>query len=163
SASDIKVIRRTLNHSLSTYALDAAAPDRGPDPAAIEDWVSTPPEIGQLVGDGPVEGPNEPPVPEAAITEVLRQLESLGRQMGLGSRSSPARRSSRDLGRYGLGLKTASFSQAKRLTVGTKQAGTTSLRCWDLDYVTEIEDWRLLRQGSATFAQLADERLAPHV
>ena len=72
-----------------------------------------------------------------------------------GSQSPLAERDPADLGRYGLGLKTASFSQAKRLTVGTKQGDTIAVRCWDLDYVTECGDWRLLRKGSETFAENA--------
>lgn len=77
-----------------------------------------------------------------------------------GNRSPLEKRNSRDLGRYGLGLKTASFSQAKRLTVGSKQAGTYAVRCWDLDFVTKVQGWRLLRQSSLTFTKLAGERLA---
>jgi hypothetical protein len=78
-----------------------------------------------------------------------------------GNRSPLEKRNPRDLGRYGLGLKTASFSQAKRLTVGSKQAGSYAVRCWDLDFVTKVQGWRLLRQSSATFGKVADERLSP--
>ncbi len=58
-----------------------------------------------------------------------------------------------DLGRFGLGLKTASFSQCRCLTVSTKQGGQISTRRWDLDYIArpEVGDWRLLaapRPGS---------------
>jgi hypothetical protein len=83
SASDIKVIRRALNHSLSTYALDAAAPDPGPAADAIERWVAEVPDIGHITAAGPVIGPDDPPVPEAAVAEVSRQLRSLAKQMGL--------------------------------------------------------------------------------
>ena len=76
-----------------------------------------------------------------------------------GSHSPLAERDAQDLGRYGLGLKTASFSQVKRLTVGTCQNGTLAVRCWDLDYVTACGDWRLLRRGSDLFAQQALPRL----
>ncbi len=76
-----------------------------------------------------------------------------------GSISPLQARDPQDLGRYGLGLKTASFSQAKRLTVGTKQGGAISVRCWDLDYVTECSDWRLLRKGTPAFTQDALPRL----
>lgn len=68
-----------------------------------------------------------------------------------GSRSPLETRNPRDLGRFGLGLKTASFSQAKRLTVGTKRDSQVAVRCWDLDYVTSCGDWRLLRRGSSLF------------
>jgi len=52
-----------------------------------------------------------------------------------------------DLGRFGLGLKTASFSQCRRLTVHSKRAGAhPATRRWDLDYVNETEEWRLLKE-----------------
>src|SRR5262245_21235687 len=41
--------------------------------------------------------------------------------MRLGSRSPLEARDAHDLGRFGLGLKTASFSQARRLTVITRR------------------------------------------
>lgn len=49
-----------------------------------------------------------------------------------------------DLGRFGLGLKTASFSQCKNLSVWTKR-GSKSIqgRCWDLGYVAKHNEWRL--------------------
>lgn len=57
-----------------------------------------------------------------------------------------ARRAS-DLGRFGLGLKTASFSQARELTVITRAKGESDvqIRRWDLDLVGATGQWRLLR------------------
>lgn len=54
-------------------------------------------------------------------------------------------REPRDLGRFGLGLKTASFSQCRRLTVHTKseKSGETQ-RTWDLDHVGTANEWRLV-------------------
>ena len=50
-----------------------------------------------------------------------------------------------DLGRFGLGLKTASFSQCRRLTVAShRKGGSIGFRRWDLDYVQEVDEWRLL-------------------
>lgn len=50
-----------------------------------------------------------------------------------------------DLGRFGLGLKTASFSQCRRLTVGSRRGGRPhGFRRWDLDYVQKHDEWRLL-------------------
>ena len=46
-----------------------------------------------------------------------------------------------DLGRFGLGLKTASFSQCRRLTVVTRKAGATSCAVWDLDMVAARDRW----------------------
>jgi hypothetical protein len=68
-----------------------------------------------------------------------------------GSRSPLEAREPGDLGRFGLGLKTASFSQAKSLTVGTKQGGTISVRRWDLDVVSAAREWRLLKNGTDLF------------
>jgi hypothetical protein len=62
-----------------------------------------------------------------------------------GSKDPNDERSEDDLGRFGLGLKTASFSQCKALTVITKQPDKAIIkRSWDLDYVNETGKWRLL-------------------
>lgn len=67
--------------------------------------------------------------------------------MTLGSKSPVESRSAHDLGRFGLGLKTASFSQCRRLVVSSKRCGeATALRCWDLDYVSQQGEWRLLKE-----------------
>jgi hypothetical protein len=60
-----------------------------------------------------------------------------------GSRSPLESREGGDLGRFGLGLKTASFSQCRRLTVVTRHAGKMSAARWDLDYVSRVNDWLL--------------------
>lgn len=66
--------------------------------------------------------------------------------MKVGSFNPLHPRHENDLGRFGLGLKTASFSQCRRLTVKTrKKAGKEFVRCWDLDFVAEKKDWVLLR------------------
>ena len=56
--------------------------------------------------------------------------------MRLGARDPRAERAATDLGRFGLGLKTASFSQARRLTVASRTRGgpIICLR-WDLDLI----------------------------
>lgn len=62
-----------------------------------------------------------------------------------GSTSPREHRSAEDLGRFGLGLKTASFSQCRRLTVMTKtKAAGVNARRWDLDEVVASHEWRLL-------------------
>jgi len=62
-----------------------------------------------------------------------------------GSKDPKDDRDEHDLGRFGLGLKTSSFSQCKRLTVATKSEGFKVInRCWDLDYVNETKKWSLL-------------------
>ncbi len=77
----------------------------------------------------------------------------LRRAMTLGGVGPLATRRPGDLGRFGLGLKTASFSQCRCLTVASKRGGQTSIRRWDLDYIArpDVGDWRLLaapRHGS---------------
>jgi hypothetical protein len=61
-----------------------------------------------------------------------------------GSRNPRDKRSRDDLGRFGLGLKTASFSQCRCLSVVTRKAGAISARRWDLEEVNRRNDWILL-------------------
>lgn len=68
------------------------------------------------------------------------ELESA---MRYGSRSSLDVRDKDDLGRFGLGLKTASLSQCRKLTVITKKDGEINAACWDLDYIISERDWAL--------------------
>lgn len=53
------------------------------------------------------------------------------------------RRGKKDLGRFGLGLKTASLSQCRKLTVITKKNQQMSAAEWDLDFIKETRDWSL--------------------
>jgi Histidine kinase-, DNA gyrase B-, and HSP90-like ATPase len=65
--------------------------------------------------------------------------------MRLGSRSPVDTRATGDLGRFGLGLKTASFSQCRRLTVASRARGSKQVvRRWDLDHVVKTRRWELL-------------------
>lgn len=64
-----------------------------------------------------------------------------------GSRSPAEERAPEDLGRFGLGLKTASFSQCRRLTVGSRRGGARAVRRWDLDHVVRANRWELLMQA----------------
>jgi anti-sigma regulatory factor (Ser/Thr protein kinase) len=52
-------------------------------------------------------------------------------------------RTANDLGRFGLGLKTASFSQCRQLTVVSKKNDKVSGARWDLDDVISEDDWLL--------------------
>ncbi len=63
--------------------------------------------------------------------------------MRLGSKKPTDERSAEDLGRFGLGLKSASFSQCRSLTVLTRRDKKTSCARWDLDQVAERNDWSL--------------------
>lgn len=69
--------------------------------------------------------------------------DALTQAMCPGSRSPREEREATDLGRFGLGLKTASLSQCRRLTVVSRSIGVTSGREWDLDFLNEVKDWKL--------------------
>ncbi len=72
--------------------------------------------------------------------------QRLSDAMRLGSRNPLETRDASNLGRFGLGLKTASFSQARCLTVVSKAAGRRpACRRWDMDYVNASDEWRLLK------------------
>lgn len=74
----------------------------------------------------------------------------LERAMRLGERSPLETRVAHDMGRFGLGLKTASFSQCRRLTVASKNTGEMHCFRWDLDVLAASNDggWYLL-EGAA--------------
>ncbi len=91
-------------------------------------------------------------MPEDTLRDAMRP----------GSSSPLDPRQKGDLGRFGLGLKTASFSQARSLTVATKcsKASGVAIRRWDLDYVGKQNRWSLLKSAPNGFeAEL--ERLSP--
>ena len=69
--------------------------------------------------------------------------EELVEAMRLGSKSPLEKRDKNDLGRFGLGLKTSSFSQCKKLTVFTKKNDILSNRQWDLDFLKKVNEWQL--------------------
>ena len=75
--------------------------------------------------------------------DVLREA------MRPGSTNPLDRREPHDLGRFGLGLKTASFSQCRRLTVrSTPAKGIAATRRWDLDHIAATKEWQLLRSAT---------------
>jgi hypothetical protein len=76
--------------------------------------------------------------------------EKLVAAMRPGSQNPLKPREPHDLGRFGLGLKTASFSQCRRVTVrSVVRGGKPATRCWNLDHIARVNDWQLLRSGDA--------------
>ena len=67
------------------------------------------------------------------ITEAMRY----------GTASPSETRRDDDLGRYGLGMKTASLSQCRSLTVASKIDNHVVGRRWDLDHIIETKKWSL--------------------
>jgi hypothetical protein len=63
--------------------------------------------------------------------------------MRLAGRPPSYTRKPHDLGRFGLGLKTASLSQARSLTVVTKQSQVLRAVRWDLDHLASTGKWSL--------------------
>lgn len=90
-----------------------------------------------VLDDGSGMGPGE-------ITAAMRH----------GSRDPRLARDACDLGRFGLGLKTASLSQCRRLTVASLKQGELSARRWDLDHVAWRQDWMLLQLSEAQIRAL---------
>lgn len=70
-------------------------------------------------------------------------LEELLQAMKYGSKSISDMRPRKDLGRFGLGLKMASFSQCRKLTVVTVKDGKYAGAIWDLDLVKKTNEWTL--------------------
>jgi hypothetical protein len=80
----------------------------------------------------------------ATLEEALR----------FGSRGPSEVRGEHDLGRFGLGLKSASLSQCRRLIIVSKQKGQLSCFSWDLDEVQRTNDWSVLEYSQNEIDQL---------
>lgn len=105
----------------------------------------------------------DPAAPRIAILDDgkgMTRAELLD-AMRPGSRSPLEARETSDLGRFGLGLKTASFSQCRCLTVVTRRDGIVSAARWDLDFVAQVNDWLLEIPDEPLEIPWAD-RLGPH-
>ncbi|SCL53591.1 Histidine kinase-, DNA gyrase B-, and HSP90-like ATPase [Micromonospora citrea] len=83
--------------------------------------------------------------------------------MTVAAKGSYQARAAADLGRFGMGLKSASFSQAARLTVSTRTAVSAeeAVRTWDLSVVAETSEWRLLHGTDEETGTLL-KQLRPH-
>lgn len=59
-----------------------------------------------------------------------------------GNRDCFSKRTASDLGRFGMGLKTATLSQCKCLEVVTRKKGILIGGCWDLDFLRDHDCWK---------------------
>lgn len=88
------------------------------------------------------------PKPELTL-QLLDDGDGMSEQelieaMRLASKNPEDQRDKNDLGRFGLGLKTASFSQCKNLIVVTKSKEKLFARQWDLDHISNVNEWELI-------------------
>lgn len=95
--------------------------------------------------------------PQANKTDFCFRLEDNGcgmtrdellHAMRIGSSSPLMTREESDLGRFGLGLKSASFSQSDRLIVRSVKDGRSSCFEWNLQEVAESDAWQILEHDS---------------
>ena len=89
------------------------------------------------------------PINDKPILAILdngkgMDFDELTEAMRLATKDPSDHREDGDLGRFGLGLKTASFSQSKLLTVLSKTDNSEiSVSQWDLDKVIATNKWTL--------------------
>lgn len=80
--------------------------------------------------------------------------EELTNAMTFGSDRSNRIDSELDLGRFGLGLKSASLSQCRKMTVISKEKDSINAMCYDLDVIEKQNDWVLEILGDDEIAKL---------
>ncbi|MCB4800026.1 ATP-binding protein [Neotamlana laminarinivorans] len=81
--------------------------------------------------------------------------EELSSNMQFPSNSPEDSRSNSDLGRFGLGMKTASFSQTRKFTVLSKKKGDNKYygRTWDVDFL-KANGWKIIINSDEEVARL---------
>lgn len=148
SASSLAASMRDLGYSLETAVADL-----------VDNSISAKATQVDIVCDLEAESPtlavidNGKGMTEAELLAAMRH--------GAGHPSETRRDD--DLGRFGLGLKTASFSQCRRLTVVTLRDAQLSASEWDLDLIDEKDEWLLLiLDTQEASAQPFADRLARH-
>ena len=90
-----------------------------------------------------------PPGMDDPIISILddgcgMDLDELTENMRIGCKDPEEERQQGDLGRFGSDMKTASFSQARQLTVVTRKEGQPLVAArWDIDKVEKSDSWCL--------------------
>src|SRR2546422_3108314 len=92
------------------------------------------------------------PEPLVAVVDDGEGMDetTLVAAMRFGSRDPRVASRGIDLGRFGLGLKTASLSQCRRLTVASRRNGLLAVAGWDLDECERRGTWWLSRPDAST-------------
>lgn len=82
--------------------------------------------------------------------------EELVKAMTIGSSNSK----STDLGKFGMGMKTASLSQCDKLIVCSKSSkGQISAYCWDMDYLKSTNKWLLIQKKLTDLPDVAKNHI----
>ena len=115
------------------YTFESALAD------VIDNAVTAGAETIRIVSETAVEDPVIGIVDDGSGMTEAELLQA----MRPGSRDPRADRADGDLGRYGLGMKSASFSQCRRLTVLSRHDGVLAGAVWDLDTVRETDAWKV--------------------
>lgn len=126
SAACLSASLRDLGYSLETAIADLIDNSISADATDIQifcDMSRNPPAL--IIAD------NGKGMSEAEVILAMRH----------GSTDPKIKRAPKDLGRFGLGLKTASFSQCRRLTIASSQNGVRAGAEWDLSQVEDEDDW----------------------
>lgn len=85
--------------------------------------------------------------------------ESLKRNMQFPSKSPEDSRKSNDLGRFGLGLKTASFSQTRVFTVLSREKGKSlySGLTWDVKHLKDSGKWEMIINSNEEITEIIEQ------
>jgi hypothetical protein len=148
SAASLSASMRDLGYSLETAVADLVDNSISADATQIDIVceLSSPQPYLAIIDNGKGMGPEE-------LIDAMRH----------GSANPKAKRGLHDLGRFGLGLKTASFSQCRSLTIMSRKGGATSGAEWNLDRIDDADDWVLLILDDEEIAALARvEQLGSH-
>ena len=144
SASSLSASMRDLGYSLETAIADLIDNSISAEATKVDilcDLSQQNPTLGII--------DNGLGMDEAAIIDALRH----------GSKKPSETRSPKDLGRFGLGLKTASFSQCERLTVISNDGGGLHAAEWNLDTVHKKDDWLIAILEAEEIAKLPFQEL----
>ena len=100
-----------------------------------------------------------PVSPEELYVAICDNGEGMSRDelynaMKYGSRHLNDTRKENDLGRFGLGMKSASLSQCRKLTVISKKEGHISAFSWSLDYIEQEKKWLMAEYDLAETEKL---------
>ena len=85
--------------------------------------------------------------------------DELEEALRFGSKSPKEQRNNDDLGRYGLGMKSASLSQCRQLVVASKKDGKISCFSWDIDVIREQNNWAAIQYDKDDISGLPEIRL----